>query len=58
MNEGKLIAKNKDFDYSTVNLETKRKLLTAFVRNDRFSEGALEYSFKAGIIIKILKSMY
>jgi hypothetical protein len=38
MNEGKLIAKNKDLDYCSFNLETKHKLLAAFFRNDSFSE--------------------
>jgi len=55
-NEGRSILRNKEFDYSTINFETKRKLLTAIFRNDRFSTGAIESSLNSGVILKILKS--
>ncbi len=34
--EGRKIASNPDFDFDSVNLVTKCKLITAIVRNDRF----------------------
>ena len=55
--EGRSILRNKEFDYSTIDLETKRKLLTAIFRNDRFCNGTLESSLNSGVIINILKSI-
>ncbi|WP_158837691.1 DUF6508 domain-containing protein [Polaribacter sp. L3A8] len=55
--EGRSILRNKEFDYSTIDLETKRKLLTAIFRNDRFSTGAIESSLNSGVILNILKSI-
>ena len=55
--EGRRIARNKEFDYSTIDFETKCKLLTSIVRNDRFHDGALESSLNSGLIINILKSI-
>ena len=46
-----------DFDFNSVDLVTKCKLITAIVRNDRFCEGALVSSFDSGLILKILKSI-
>jgi hypothetical protein len=54
--EGREIART-DFDFDTVNLVTKCKLITAIVRNDRFCEGALISAFESGLILKILKSI-
>ena len=45
------------FDYGTVDLATKCKLLTAIVRSDRFCEGALEAAFRSGLVLKLLKSI-
>jgi hypothetical protein len=42
---------------SRVNLQTLRKLLTAHVRADRFSEGHLATTFESGHIVMILKRM-
>lgn len=39
------------------NLQTLRKLLTAHVRADRFSEGHLAGTFESGHILMILKRM-
>ncbi len=55
--EGRQIARNPDFDYDTLDLVTKCKLITAIVRSDRFSEGALVAAFESGLILKILKSI-
>jgi hypothetical protein len=42
---------------NTVDLETKRRLITYLVRSDRFNEGTLISAFKSGVILKILKAM-
>lgn len=55
--EGRKIAGDKDFDFDTIDLVTKCKLITAIVRNDRFCEGALVSAFESGLILKILKSI-
>jgi hypothetical protein len=56
-NEGRNIASNKNFDFNTIDIPTNCKLITAFVRNDRFCEGVLAGAFEEGIILKILKSI-
>lgn len=55
--EGRKIASDESFDYDTLDIPTKCKLITAFVRNDRFCEGALVGKFESGLILKILKSI-
>ena len=55
--EGREMAQNKDFDFDTVDIPTKCKLITAFVRNDRFCTGALAGAFTSGIMLRILKSI-
>ncbi|HOT90863.1 MAG TPA: DUF6508 domain-containing protein [Anaerolineae bacterium] len=55
--EGRRIASNVDFDFDTLDIVTKCKLITAIVRNDRFCEGALVSAFESGLILKILKSI-
>ena len=55
--EGRKIARDKDFDFDTIDLPTKCKLITAIVRNDRFCDGALVSAFESGLILKILKSI-
>jgi hypothetical protein len=55
--ERRNIAGDPDFDYDTVDIPTKCKLITAFVRNDRFCDGVLASCFQNGIIMKILKSI-
>jgi hypothetical protein len=37
--EGREIAQNSNFDFSSIDVPTKCKLITALVRNDRFCEG-------------------
>ena len=54
--EGRDMAGDENFDFNTVDIITKCKVLTAFMRNDRFCAGALIGAFESGIILKILKS--
>ena len=55
--DGRKIARNKEFDYDSIDIPTKCKLITAIVRNDRFCEGALVAAFDSGLILKILQSI-
>jgi hypothetical protein len=55
--EGIRIAKDIGFNYDTIDIPTKCRLITAFVRNDRFCEGALVEVFESGLMLKILKSI-
>ena len=55
--EGHAMAADDAFDYDSIDIPTKCKLITAFVRNDRFCEGALAGVFENGLILKILKSI-
>ena len=55
--EGRKIASDENFDFDTIDIPTKCKLITAFVRNDRFCDGALAGAFERGTILKILKSI-
>ncbi len=55
--EGRKIASDETFDFDTIDIPTKCKLITAFVRNDRFCDGALAGAFQRGTILKILKSI-
>ncbi len=56
-NEGRKIASDPDFNFDSVDLVTKCKLITAIVRNDRFCEGSLVAAFESGLILKILRSI-
>ncbi len=55
--EGKLMVRDKNFDYDTVDIPTKCQLITAYVRSDRFSDGTLALSFERGVMLRILKSI-
>jgi len=55
--KGRKMASDEGFDFDTIDLPTKCKLITAIVRNDRFCEGALVCAFESGLMLKILKSM-
>ncbi len=56
-NEGREMLNNPSFDYNAVDLETKRRLITYLVRNDRFNEGTLISAFESGVVLKILKAL-
>lgn len=55
--EGKRLVENPDTDYESIDIPTKCKLITAFVRNDRFCSGALASRCKEGTILRILTSI-
>jgi len=56
--EGRKMANDPDFDFDSVDIPTKCKLITAVIRNDRFADGALVRAFESGLILKILKSIH
>jgi hypothetical protein len=55
--EGRAMVRNEEFNYDTIDIPMKCKLITAIVRNDRFCDGALAAAFESGLILKILKSI-
>jgi hypothetical protein len=55
--EGRRIAGDENFDFDTIDIPEKCKIITAIVRNDRYCEGALVSAFESGLILKILKSV-
>ncbi|HNQ68528.1 MAG TPA: DUF6508 domain-containing protein [Bacteroidales bacterium] len=55
--EGRRIVSDEDFDYDSINILTKCKIITAIVRNDRFCSGRLVEAFESGMILKILISI-
>lgn len=55
--EGRRMVNGSAFDFDSVDIPTKCKLITAIVRNDRFCEGALIDAFESGLILEILKSL-
>jgi hypothetical protein len=55
--EGREMGRDPGFDFDSVDLLSKCKLITAVVRNDRFCEGALASAFESGLILKVLKSI-
>ena len=54
---GREITSNDEFDFDTLDIPEKCKLITAIVRNDRFCDGALVSAFESGLISRILKSI-
>ncbi len=55
--EGRELADNPNTNFDSIDIPTKCKLITAFVRNDRFCDGALASRFEDGTILRILKSI-
>jgi hypothetical protein len=55
--EGREIVNDDDFNFNSIDIPKKCKILTAIVRSDRFSDGAIIYAFNSGLILKILKSI-
>lgn len=55
--EGREMVSNEDFDYDTIDIPTKCKIITAIVRNDRFCSGRLIEAFESGMMLKVLKSI-
>jgi hypothetical protein len=55
--EGKKMIENRNFNFDTINIATKCKLITSILRNDRFCDGALIEAFESGLILRILQSI-
>jgi len=55
--EGREIVSDDNFDYDTIDIPTKCKIITAIVRNDRFCSGRLVEAFETGMMLKVLKSI-
>jgi hypothetical protein len=55
--EGREMARNPDFDFNSIDIPTKCKLITALVRNDRFNDGVLINAFESGLMLRILKAI-
>ncbi|MBP7850359.1 MAG: hypothetical protein KA053_08790 [Lentimicrobiaceae bacterium] len=55
--EGKEMASKQDFDFDTIDVPTKCKIITAIMRNDRFCDGALISAFESGLMLALLKSI-
>ena len=55
--EGRTMVRDEYFNFDTIDIPTKCKLITAIVRNDRYCDGALIGAFESGLIQKILKSI-
>jgi hypothetical protein len=55
--EGRKMVSDEDFDYDSIDIPTKCKIITAIVRNDRFCSGQLVDVFESGLMLKVLKSI-
>ncbi|HLP51252.1 MAG TPA: DUF6508 domain-containing protein [Chitinophagales bacterium] len=55
--EGRRILKTENFDFSSLDMLTLCKLITAIVRADRFNDGFLLGCFKDGTFISIVEAM-
>jgi hypothetical protein len=55
--EGREMVSDNNFDYDTIDIPTKCKIITAIVRNDRFCSGRLVDAFDTGMMLKLLKSI-
>ncbi len=55
--EGRKIIADVNFNFDTIDIPEKCKLITAIVRNDRFCEGTLIAAFESGFMLKLLKSI-
>ncbi len=55
--EGRKIVSNDEFDFDTIDIPAKCKLITAIVRNNRFCDGVLVSAFESGQILRILRSI-
>ena len=53
--DGRKIVGDENFDYCSIDIPTKCKIISAIIRNDRFCDGALVSAFESGLILKILK---
>ena len=55
--KGKYAMVEPNFDFDSTDLVSKCKLISAIMRQDRFSDGALDGNIESGLILKLLKSI-
>lgn len=55
--EGREMVGDDTFDYDTIDIPTKCKIITAIARNDRFCSGRLVQAFETGMMQKVLRSI-
>jgi len=55
--EGWEMLRNKDFDFDSIDIPAKCKMITALIRSDRFSEGSLGAAFGSVVVLNILQSI-
>lgn len=55
--EGRKIVSDINFDFDSIDIPTKCKIITAILRNNRFCDGVLAAYFESGLILKVLKSI-
>lgn len=55
--KGREIVSDDNFDYDTIDIPTKCKVITVIARNDRFCSGRLVQAFETGMMQKVLKSI-
>lgn len=55
--EGRNMASDPRFDFNSVDIPTKCKLLVALNRSDHFCDGALRGNIESGLLLKILTSI-
>ena len=55
--EGREMVSDENFDYDSIDIPTKCKIITAIVRNDRFCSGRLVEAFESRMMLKVLKSI-
>lgn len=49
--------KDKSFNFDTIDIPTKCKIITAIIRADRFCDGATIGEFESGVVLRVLKSI-
>ena len=55
--EGREMVSDEDFDYDSIDIPTKCKIISAILRNDHFCSGRLVDAFETGMMMKVLKSI-
>jgi len=55
--EGRKMVSDETFDYDTIDIPEKCKIITAICRNDRFCDGRLIEAFESGMMLKVLRSI-
>lgn len=55
--EGRRMASDTRFDFNSIDIPTKCKLLIALNRSDHFCSGALRGNIRSGLLLRIIKSI-